>query len=140
MTAPYGGAQLASWGLRVVGAIIDNAIPAGLFVLLLFVGGGIGGGGGAAIAVLGGIGAFGFFVWQLVVQGQTGQTIGKKAVGIKLVRESDGQVVGPGLSFGRFAVHYVTDGLCYLGYLWPLWDAKKQTWADKILSTLVIKV
>ena len=28
---------------------------------------------------------------------------------------------------------------CYLGYLWPLWDAKRQTFADKIMSTYVIK-
>lgn len=29
---------------------------------------------------------------------------------------------------------------CYLGYLWPAWDAKKQTFTDKIVSSVVIKV
>ena len=24
---------------------------------------------------------------------------------------------------------------CFLGYLWPLWDAKKQTFHDKIVNT-----
>ncbi len=38
----------------------------------------------------------------------------------------------------RDLVHIV-DGFFYLGYLWPLWDAKKQTFADKILTTLVVK-
>jgi hypothetical protein len=28
--------------------------------------------------------------------------------------------------------------LFYLGYLWPLWDAKRQTFADKICSTVVL--
>ncbi len=30
--------------------------------------------------------------------------------------------------------------MCYLGYLWPLWDKKKQTFADKIFGTYSIKV
>ncbi|WUN50496.1 RDD family protein [Streptomyces sp. NBC_00306] len=29
---------------------------------------------------------------------------------------------------------------CYLGWLWPLWDAKKQTFADKVCNTVVVKV
>ena len=28
----------------------------------------------------------------------------------------------------------------YLGYLWPLWDDKRQTFADKILSTVVVEM
>jgi hypothetical protein len=28
--------------------------------------------------------------------------------------------------------------LLYLGYLWPLWDAKRQTFADEICSTVVL--
>jgi len=33
------------------------------------------------------------------------------------------------------------DGLpCYLGYLWPLWDSKRQTFADKIVGTVVVRV
>ena len=35
---------------------------------------------------------------------------------------------------------HVLDSLpCYLGYLWPLWDAKRQTFADKIMSTVVVE-
>ena len=92
------------------------------------------------VAIAGYLGAFAFFFWQLVVQGQTGQTIGKKQMGIKLLREQDGQVVGGGLSIGRYFVHIVDSLPLYLGYLWPLWDAKKQTFADKILQTVVVKV
>jgi len=56
------------------------------------------------------------------------------------VREIDGQVVGAGTSVGRGFLHII-DGLpLYLGYLWPLWDAKKQTFADKIVQTVVVKI
>ena len=48
--------------------------------------------------------------------------------------------VGAGLSVGRYFVHVIDSVPCIpLGYLWPLWDAKKQTFADKVLGTLVIK-
>jgi hypothetical protein len=30
--------------------------------------------------------------------------------------------------------------ICYVGYLWPLWDGKRQTLADKMLGTVCIPV
>jgi hypothetical protein len=48
-------------------------------------------------------------------------------------------VVGAGLSIGRYFVHVLDALPCYVGYLWPLVDEKKQTFADKILKTVVIK-
>ena len=27
---------------------------------------------------------------------------------------------------------------CMIGFLWPLWDAKRQTFADKVIGTFVI--
>ena len=30
--------------------------------------------------------------------------------------------------------------VCYLGFLFPLWDAKRQTFADKIIHTVVVPV
>jgi uncharacterized RDD family membrane protein YckC len=88
--------------------------------------------GGALLALIGGL-------WLAYREGKTGCTPGKKALRIKLVRESTGQPVGFGLAFGRRLLH-VLDGLpCYIGYLWPLWDAKRQTFADKIVSTIVVK-
>jgi len=30
-------------------------------------------------------------------------------------------------------------GACYLGYLWPLWDAENRTFTDMILNTRVYK-
>ena len=48
-------------------------------------------------------------------------------------------MIGAGLSIGRAILHVVDQLPCYLGYLWPLWDAKKQTFTDKIVQTVVIK-
>jgi uncharacterized RDD family membrane protein YckC len=71
-------------------------------------------------------------------EGTTGQTPGKRIVGIRLLREYDGSTLGFGLAFGRRLLH-VLDSICYVGYLWPLWDQKNQTFADKIVHSVVIK-
>lgn len=77
-------------------------------------------------------------LWLVYQEGTTGQSVGKKALNIRLVREYDGQVLGFGLAFVRRLCH-VLDGLaCYVGFLWPLWDPKRQTFADKIMTTVVV--
>lgn len=72
-------------------------------------------------------------------QGRTGQSIGKKVMGIRLVDEHTGQPIGAGMAFVRDLAHTL-DGFAYIGYLWPLWDDKRQTFADKILNTVVVEV
>ncbi len=82
---------------------------------------------------------FGFELYQLYRQGTTGQTIGKKIVGIRVIREADGQYTGFGMAFVRALAHFVDGIACYIGFLWPLWDDKKQTFADKMCSTVVVR-
>jgi uncharacterized RDD family membrane protein YckC len=90
------------------------------------------------LAAVGFVLGIGFQLWNSCWrQGRTGATLGKRAVGIRLVGEQTGQPIGPGMAFVRQLVH-VVDGFCYIGYLWPLWDDKRQTFADKILNTVVI--
>jgi uncharacterized RDD family membrane protein YckC len=72
-------------------------------------------------------------------QGRTGQSIGKKVMGIRLVDEHTGQPIGAGMAFVRDLAHAL-DGFAYIGYLWPLWDDKRQTFADKILNTVVVEL
>ncbi len=86
---------------------------------------------GVLVAVAGGL-------WLTYQVGTTGQTIGKKALNIRLVREYDGQVLGFGLAFVRQLCHVLDSFACYVGWLWPLWDAKRQTFADKIMTTVVV--
>lgn len=91
------------------------------------------------LMVLGGLTALAFFIWNYCLRGgRTGWTVGKGVVGIRLVSTRTGQPIGAGMAFLRQIAH-ILDGLpCYLGYLWPLWDAKRQTFADKVISTVVV--
>ncbi|MET0954156.1 MAG: RDD family protein [Aeromicrobium sp.] len=98
-------------------------------------------GGGAALLliVLGLLMSLAFFIWNTCLkQGRTGYSIGKGALGTKLIGEQTGQPIGAGMSFVRYLAHILDALPCYLGYLWPLWDAKRQTFADKIMKTVVI--
>jgi uncharacterized RDD family membrane protein YckC len=141
--APYGqapqgnfGGTLAEWPIRVGSSLLDGIIPTIPAWILI----GIGVAAKSfAIAALGYLLALGFGIWNLIRQGQTGQTIGKRICGTYLVRESDGQYIGGGLSFARAIAHIVDAIPCYIGFLWPLWDSKKQTFADKIMGTVVVK-
>ena len=79
-----------------------------------------------------------FWVWNICIrQGRTGYSLGKTALNTKLISEQTGQPIGPGMSFVRQLCH-ILDGICYIGYLWPLWDRKRQTFADKIVKTVVL--
>lgn len=81
----------------------------------------------------------GLMIWNRWIKGGKGQSLGKKALGISLISENTGRPIGGGMAFVRDIAHFL-DGLpCYLGYLWPLWDAKRQTFSDKVISTVVVK-
>jgi len=67
-----------------------------------------------------------------------GQTLGKKAMGIKVVRE-DGKPLDYGTAIIRYICYFVSTIPLLLGYLWIIWDEKKQGFHDKIARTLVVK-
>ena len=46
---------------------------------------------------------------------------------------------GCGRGVGRFFARILSTIVCYLGYLWMLWDPQKQTWHDKMARTKVVK-
>jgi uncharacterized RDD family membrane protein YckC len=96
---------------------------------------------GIILYVLGFAAALGFQIWNFVMkQGNTGYSIGKGLMGIKVVGINTGQPIGTGSGFVRWLMHAFIDGaICYLGFLWPLWDAQCQTWGDKVVSSIVIK-
>jgi uncharacterized RDD family membrane protein YckC len=74
----------------------------------------------------------------VIRQGRTGYTLGKTVVGIRLVGATSGQPLGAGMAFLRQLMHFVDSFVCYLGWLWPLWDARRQTFADKIVGSVVL--
>ncbi len=160
--APYGGGaygvpgNVATWLPRVGAALLDAVIllPFEIIAIIVlaatsksatydtasrqYTGGGISGAGAGIVAVVY-IGMLAFGLWQLYRQGTTGQTIGKKVVGIRVVRELDGQYTGFGMAFARALAHILDVLPCYIGFLWPLWDSKNQTFADKVCGTIVLK-
>lgn len=73
-------------------------------------------------------------------QGTTGSSLGKSVMKVKVVSEVTGQPLGFGLSIVRQLAHFVDAIICYIGFLFPLWDAKRQTLADKIMTTVVLPI
>jgi hypothetical protein len=80
-----------------------------------------------------------YLVWNYgYKQGTTGSSIGKGIMKFKVVSEATGQPIGFGMSIVRQIAHFVDAIICYIGYLFPLWDAKRQTIADKIIKTICL--
>ncbi|WP_214514936.1 RDD family protein [Rhodococcus sp. WY5] len=92
------------------------------------------------LTVIIGFATFAFGIWNTIVrQGRTGASIGKSVLHIRVVFEETGQPIGVGQNFLRQLAH-VLDGLpCYLGYLFPLWEDKRRTFADMIMKTVVLR-
>ncbi len=80
-----------------------------------------------------------YFFWNFCYrQGKTGQSIGKSALKFKVISEKTWQPIGFWLSLVRQIAHYIDQLICYIGYLFPLWDDKRQTIADKLMSTVCV--
>ena len=139
----WAGPPLAEWPQRALAALIDWAIGFVAFIAIFIVSlilGAISSALGVLFAFIGYIGYLAYFYVLLGYwNGAVGQTIGKKTVGLKLVRQDNGQLLGGGPGIARGFCHLL-DGICFVGYLFPLWDPLKQTFADKIMKTVVIKV
>jgi uncharacterized RDD family membrane protein YckC len=134
----YGPSPYASWITRVGGYLLD-ALPAWV---LLAIGAALAGHGGAGAAIglifyLASLGWVGYNRWYRA--GTTGQSLGKQAVNVRLIDEQTGRPIGGGMAFLRDLAHFVDAIICYVGFLFPLWDAKRQTLADKIVNTVVVR-
>jgi uncharacterized RDD family membrane protein YckC len=79
-------------------------------------------------------------VYFAKLEGGSGQTLGKRALGIRVVDARTGGAIGTGRGVGRYFARFVSSFLCGLGYLWMLWDPEKQTWHDKLVTSHVVKV
>ena len=122
--------EAAGFWRRFAAAFID-ALVVGIveFILRLILGGA-----GIALSV---VFSFGYYTY---FHGRTGQTPGDAALGIRVVDIDNGQVIGYGRAFGRCLVSIVSGLVLVLGYLWMIWDARKQTWHDKAVSSLPVRV
>jgi uncharacterized RDD family membrane protein YckC len=62
--------------------------------------------------------------------------LGKRVNKIRLIGEETNAPIGPKNAFIRDLVH-IFDALTLVGYLWPLWDERSQTFADQAMKTIV---
>uniref|UniRef100_UPI003899D958 RDD family protein n=1 Tax=Mycobacterium sp. HUMS_1102779 TaxID=3383487 RepID=UPI003899D958 len=93
-----------------------------------------------AQALTSAVGLF-YLIWNYGYrQGTTGSTLGKSVLNFKVVSEVTGQPIGFGRSILRVFAHFVDAIICFVGFLFPLWDAKRQTLADKIMSTVCLPI
>jgi len=137
------GEEAGDFGTRFVARLIDGLLllPIGIAVAIL-----------AAIlgAVSDALGGLMVLVWYAIalawtfyvlgyLLGETGQTPGKRMMGLKVVDANTGQPMGGGRGVGRVFTDYVNGLICFLGWLWPLWDSQSQTISDKIIGSRVVK-
>ena len=83
--------------------------------------------------------------------GPDGQTLGKRVLRIRVVDDETGDVIGTRRGLGRaavpsaFGLMTVMPALLPFGLvlgilngLWPLWDARRQTFHDKAVHSVVV--
>jgi len=76
-------------------------------------------------------------IYTVVFWGWRGQTPGKMLFRIKIVK-TDGSPIDYGTALVRYIAYYVSGILLLIGFLWVLWDRRKQGLHDKIAGTVVI--
>ncbi len=160
--SPAGHWRLSGWWRRAVAALIDGLVITLIAFALLAIVGGIAGIGfrvGDATGVIAVI--LGFMLWALgasvavllyaplMMHRTDGQTLGKMALGIRVVR-AKGQPISFGWAVLREVVvrwllfnavlGSVTFGLApLLDILWPLWDEENRALHDFIVDSRVIR-
>ena len=132
---PTGGGSVqsgprASFGIRFVGALIDGillgiigAIITTIFRPVI----------GSVLNII-----LGLAYYAYLEGSPSGQTIGKKAMNIRVIDFATGGAIGTTRGLIRYLGRLLSSIPCGLGYFWMLWDSEKQTWHDKIAATVVV--
>ena len=67
-----------------------------------------------------------------------GGTLGKQIVGLRLQDARTGENIGYPRALIRYIVAIASALALLIGYLWCIWDGKKQTWQDKAAGSVVV--
>jgi uncharacterized RDD family membrane protein YckC len=73
-------------------------------------------------------------LWTLL-----GGTLGQKIFGMRVVDANTGQPIGIGKALLRYVGLFISFLVCFIGVIWVAFDARKQGWADKIASRVVVR-
>jgi uncharacterized RDD family membrane protein YckC len=125
-TAPVGTLQYADFWSRFAALLIDAVI---LFIPSLVFGGG---------RYFGGLLITFLYHWLMVAY-WNGQTIGKRALNIRVARP-DGSPVDVAVAAARSGMRIVSGIPIGLGFLWAAWDPEKRTWHDMVAGTRAFRV
>jgi uncharacterized RDD family membrane protein YckC len=120
----------ASFGLRLVAAIIDGILLGIVGTILRVILGDVL---ASAVNLL-----LGLAYYTYLEGSPSGQTVGKRAMSIRVIDFAGGGPIGPGRALIRYIGRIVSAIPCGLGYWWMLWDPEKQTWHDKFATTVVV--
>ncbi|MGB7339586.1 MAG: RDD family protein [Phototrophicaceae bacterium] len=122
------GYELGTVGSRFIALILDGLILGFITGILFSAGGNAGGGIGFVVGVI-----YNWYFWTR----QNGQTPGKMAMNLKVVK-ADGSQLSDVDALIR-AVGYSVSGFVFgLGYIWALFDDEHRTWHDMMAGTLVV--
>lgn len=156
ISEPYGAAavppgtpgELAGRWARLIAAILDGIVVG--IISWLFIAPVVGS--GAMYGTSGSVGdrfvaniitAVVAIVYFALQHAKSGQSLGKRALGIRVVR-TDGGPIGYGPAFGRvtftYGLNIITFGIGSLvDVVWILWDQHKQALHDKLAKSVVVK-
>jgi uncharacterized RDD family membrane protein YckC len=121
----------ASFGRRLVAYLIDTILIGIIYGIAYVISKPL----GTVASIVVGLVYFSYFDGSA-----RGQTIGKMALGIRVIDFRGGGPIGFGRGFIRWLGRIVSSIPCFLGYFWMLWDKEKQAWDDKIATTVVVPV
>jgi len=122
----------SSFGRRVVAYLLDGVILGVVYgiVAVIF---SQSVGSGAELVV-------GALYFTFLDGGPRGQTVGKMALGIRVIDFREGGSIGYGRGVVRWLGLIISAIPCGLGFLWMLWDKEKQCWQDKLANSVVVPV
>jgi len=122
----------AGLGRRLVAAIIDGVLLNIVSLVLQLV---FGRALGTALAIGAGL------AYACFLEGSpSGQTIGKRAMSIRVIDFASGGPLAGAQALVRYVGRIISFIPCALGYFWAIWDNEKQAWHDKIAGTVVVPV
>ena len=128
--------EIASVGQRFGAFLVDFVIS----VLVGIVGSAIGSAISGDLIAINSLVTIGYWIVVLIMVATRGQSPGKMAIGIKIVK-TDGRSIGFGTTLLREVIGKIVSSIILLlGYIWILFDGQRQGWHDKIASTYVVKV
>ncbi len=139
---PAAPGPLAEWADRVIATLIDAAFVLAAGIVVFIVGAILGVVSGVLRTLVDSLGYLALTVYGLYLgylEGIRGQSPGKAIRGLKVISQANGELIGGGMGVVRKLAHVVDSIICYIGYLFPLWDPNKQTIADKLVQTVVLK-